>query len=289
MMLIARNTIIICIIEIIFSFSLYLSQMPPIILTSEQMNELLLAVFGAGMGALATGMLEYISYKRTLENNLLEQIEPLISGLSTIRRLSLEPIDDDNNCKSLYLAYLDEEGSNSLNIIKTSHTARTELIKAIERCPKVECYIHLLNPSSHYNRYLNRTKSNIDKIANDYLSLAVRLSYARTGLQTANDINYLTFNLCCKARVLKQLKSELERIQDKYNEAIGYCRLYKIGDFSQADLIRKIGEFEQSWTYASSSIHDENPDALVIFDLASEFAKFTSSKYCAEYKKGPWW
>lgn len=88
---------------------------------------------------------------------------------------------------------------------------------------------------------------------------------------------------------MKQLKSELERIQDKYRELIGYCRLYRIGDYSQADLIRKIREFEQGWTYASDSIPDENPDALVVFNLASEFAKFANSKYYAKYRKGHWW
>ena len=179
MMLIARNTIIACIIEIVFSFLLYLSQIPPIILTSDQMNELLLAIFGAGMGALATGILEYISYKKTLENKLLEQIEPLISGLSFIRHLSLEHINVNINSESLYLAYLDEVESNSLNIIKKSHTARTELIRAIERCPEAKCHKHLWNPRSHYNRYLDRAKSTIDEIANAYLTLDVKFCYAR--------------------------------------------------------------------------------------------------------------
>lgn len=289
MMLIARNTIIACIIEILFSFLLYLSQIPPIFLTSDQMNELLLAIFGAGMGALATGTLEYISYKRTLENNLLEQIEPLISGLSIIRRLGLEAIDDDNSSDSLYLAYLDEEELNSLTFHKKTHTARTELIKAIERCPKAECRKHLSNRHSHYNRYLDRAKSTIDEIVNAYLSLDAKFCYARDCLHTSNDINYLTFNMCSRARVLKQLESELERIQAKYRELIGYCRLYRIGDYSQADLIRRIRDFEKNWTCASDSIPDEKPDALVLFNLASEFAKYTNSKYYAKYRRGHWW
>ena len=288
-MLIARNTIVICVIEILFSFMFYLCQAPSIILSTEQMNELLLAIFGAGMGALATGVLEYINYKRNLENELLEQIEPLISGLSSIKSLALESFGDQQCSDLLYLAYLDEEESNSSNLIAKSHAARTALITAIENCREDECDRYISDVQSSNRRYLDRARSAVDEIATNYLYLDVKLENIQKTLQIIDDINYLTFNLCHRAKILKRIKDELKGIPDKYRELIGDCRLYKFGQYSQVDLIRRVKTSEKSWMDNYNSLYEENTDALSLFNLASEFAKSTTSKYYKEYKNGPWW
>lgn len=288
-MLIARNTIIICAIEILLSSLFYLCPSPAIIISSEQMNEFLLAIFGAGMGALATSMLDYLTNRRKLENRLFEQIEPLITSLSTIRRLRLESLGDGQCSDSLYLAYLEEEESNSLKIVETSHAQRTKLIQAVESCSEAECDEFKSDANSHFSRYLNRAKSTVDNIANNYLYLGAKLNSMTDIIRTIDEINYLTFDLCCRAKILKQIENELRDIQDRYRELVKVCNLYRLENNSQAALINGIREHEHNWVQSSSSSHGENYDALNLFSLASKFAQSTSSKYLDEYKGEPWW
>ena len=67
-MRLSRTIVIASLIIAVISFTLYISPLNAIGLAGEQMNEVLLAVFGAGISSLFVGVIEYGDRRWELED-----------------------------------------------------------------------------------------------------------------------------------------------------------------------------------------------------------------------------
>ncbi len=93
------------------SFIFYICPLNAVILTDEQMNEVLLAVLGAGISSLFVGTIEYCDRCRELEDRFLFGIEPLLSGLGGMKECCIESLPLSDDTLGLLLAYYKEEES----------------------------------------------------------------------------------------------------------------------------------------------------------------------------------
>lgn len=93
------------------SFIFYICPLNAVILTNEQMNEVLLAVFGAGISSLFVGAIEYCDRCWELEDRFLFGIEPLLSALGGMKECHLGYPLQCKDPLGLLLAYYEEEES----------------------------------------------------------------------------------------------------------------------------------------------------------------------------------
>lgn len=115
-MRLSRTIVIASFITAAISFILYISPLNAIGLTDEQMNEVLLAVFGAGISSLFVGIIEYGDRRRELEDRFLFGIEPLLSALGGLDGNCIGSLSMSEDTLELLLAYYGEEETRAFRL-----------------------------------------------------------------------------------------------------------------------------------------------------------------------------
>lgn len=156
-MRLSKTVVIVSLIASLISFCLYVSDANAFVLTAGQMNEVLLAVFGAGVSSFGVGLIEYRYYRVDSEDKLLKKAHLLISAIDGLEEFRLGHVEGFN-AEQLFLDYLREEETNQAVIggplsIVLSHASRDALIVAIEHCDESQiaykvCVIKSMTPVS---------------------------------------------------------------------------------------------------------------------------------------------
>lgn len=115
-MRLSRTIVVASFITAAISFILYICPLNAIALTDEQMNEVLLAVFGGGISSLFVGVIEYSDRRRELEDCFLFGIEPLLSALGGLDECCIRSLSTPEVTLELLLAYYKEEESRAFRL-----------------------------------------------------------------------------------------------------------------------------------------------------------------------------
>lgn len=310
-----RSVLAICISFIASMISLicYLCDFPSAIpcISSNQMNDLLLAVFGTGISILPIELLGYIQDCNYLEERLLQQAEHQISLFAGMKRLSCESIGNLNNktvCE-LLRDYFDEESSNTLpgTAIPVRHDARNKLIQAIENCKESECDSYAIDETSHFNTFMRRTYRSIRNTFESYrFSFEITSNSRNQFLQTLDDLSYLPIRAfwrgtpikmtgAYKKKQLENIRMGVERNYKTLENVAKYCRLFECEQAGYSELFDAFLACEKSWVenvsacYGDSTYHSENRFARELYDRVSNFAEYTTCSESSRYKGIPWW
>ena len=296
-MRVSRAIVWASLIAIVASSFLYLSPMPPLVFNAVQMNDLLVAIFGAGIGSLVISLIEHHSNCKELEESLFENIEPLISALAELKECTIESIPDVKYPQR-FLKEFYEEQSNCLAanpLFPSKNEKRDKLIQAIEKCPLGECERYLNNKESSFRRYLSRMESYLDESVISYLNLDKKMIYIVKLLVINQQMAYLFPVISRKNKIIKEINNKLIEIKEKYNSIIGSCRLYKDGNYERGDLLNDFVQSESIWSHGcmvslgGREINVVNRDAYALFTEVFAFAKAVHSPHLIHYEGIPWW
>ena len=308
-----RSDFAICVsfIASIASLFCYLSDSPSVIpcIAYEQMNDLLLAVFGAGISILPIELLGYVHDCNNLEKRLLQQAERQISLFAGMKQLSFEStgnLGSEETCE-LLRNYFEEASLNMLpgTAFPIRHDARNKLIQAIENCNESECDSYASDESSHFSLFMRRTYRAIrDSFESYRFSFDITSSAKDEFLQTLDELAYLPIRafwrgtpikVTSKTEQIRHIKKQIESNYGKLEEVAKQCHLFECGQASHSDLIDVFLACEKSWvedtstTYESSTYHSTNKLARELYDRVSDFAKYTACSDSSNYKGVPWW
>lgn len=165
--------------------------MPPIFLSVEQTNELLLALFGAGVSIFFVALLEYGDQKARLEDRLLVQAERVVSLYEGLEECLIETSSlDSERTFDLFVKFFEEESKGRVRILPVDHSARDRLIQHIEQCGADHCSKYADDPNSNFNRYVERQKHRVDAAAKSYMSDKIP-SYEKDLEETIEALDYL--------------------------------------------------------------------------------------------------
>ena len=290
----------------VLSFSLYVSPLPPVLLSLDQAHEVLLAVFGAGVSILFAEFINYAYHARELEGDLLETAEPLISSLAQLGDLTVENVGDDGPAVDLLVAYFEEEESNAFWANNSSphapsHVCRNRLICAIENCGVDECDKFASDPFSSFSRYVLRAKGYLDDLARKYRwcdeafrgsgrdmdAKLARLSYLSGLLAEVPLLRRLPG--ARKTRSLKRLKSTKAKLETSLEPTFQMVRLFYSKDKNYLQLLFAFLESRESLTALFDGRYGfDGGCALMLFEPLSEFASVTKVDAAKHYIK-PWW
>lgn len=303
-----KTQIVFSLIAIVVSFSFYISPYSAVMLSCEQMNEILLAVFGAGVSALFVGVMEYWHRMHQLENDLLNSAEPLISAVADLAECTVESIGDVRDPTALLIDYFEEERVNALRrkgtgILPVKHDKRNCIIREIERCSDEECESYASDSCSSSSRYIQRAECNIVK------SIASYRSCARTLKDTSRIIDdllarfyYLTGSFMSipllgdlpgakKALFLREFIDAKSRVVDSLKPVFGQVRLFDLSDAGYDELLSAFRKVEKQWLrhiFENGSSFERNTFAYSLFEPLSKFAAMSKSPVAKHYKT-PWW
>lgn len=308
-MRLSKNQIIVSFVLAIVSFGLYVSSLPPAILNAEQINELLLALFGAGVSTLFVAAMEYKDQKGKLENELLNIAESLISAVAGLKECTVESIGASAESMALLISYLEEESSNALckegsnSPFYTCQSKRNQIIQAIENCQDDECASFASDPCSSSSRYIARAKQNIKNAAASYLACDKTMrEMGRHIDEKLEEFSYLTDSLvkipllksitkAKKARSLREFKQAKFEVINALEPALQQVRLFYKEESNYAELLSSLKSAEEEWlkfSGAKDSGREINTFAWKLFESLSDFAALTKSPVAKHYEK-PWW
>lgn len=297
----------------IASLLCYLSDFPSAIpcITYKQMNDLLLAVFGAGISILPIELLGYVHDCNNLEKRLLKQVERQISLFAGMKQLSFESVGDFGSEKTCELLrdYFDEASLNMLPGIAfpTRHDARNKLIQAIENCSEPECDSYASDEASHFNLFMQRAHQSIrDSFEGYRFSFDTANSSKGQLIQTLEDLSYLPIRAFWRGKPIKMtrkykkeqlesIKKLIERDYRKLEDVAKQCRLFECEHAGYSDLIDAFLACEDSWledvsiAYGDSTYHSRNKFARELYDRVSKFANYSNSPDSPRYTNTPWW
>lgn len=282
----------------IASFCFYLSDAPAIFLEAKDMNEILLAVFGAGISMFFTELIEYIYKKRDIEMALLNAAERVISAFAELMPVSIESIGDLNSRDKIQLLieYFDEEYSNQVlpGLLLNSHDARDRLIREIEHCDVDECDAIAADRDSHFNRYRMRLLSSIRKSAEGYLSC---FDYSRKDIDDfiniCSNISSVSFpfSLACRKTILDSINHTVAEACSVFSKTAGVCRLSKLGEVGYSELLACCQAAEKSWVerevfrLEETTYYSDNKYARELFCAIYEYADHVSPDMCRQYRE----
>lgn len=295
----------------IISFSCYLAPLPSLFLSSSQMNEVLLSIFGAGISIVFTGLIEYCFKCNELENRLLIQSERVISSIAGLKPCVIESIDglSIDELVQLLSNYFDEEYRNVhfSTLLPIRHDTRDKLIRIIENCPQTKCEQYANDSRSSFSRYISRVIVSVHSSVESYRFCFDKRYDVKTPLsEIMEDITYLPIRAfwrgkpirltcCVKKNLLKKINESLEATYAHLEKTAGFCRLYKEGDVALSELLKSLIEGEKHWNTSETIEIDGisycigNTPAYELFGLVSNFASYTSSKEKSHYSGIPWW
>ena len=279
-MRLSRTIVIASSIVAAISFIFYICPLNAVILTDEQMNEVLLAVLGAGISSLFVGTIEYCDRCRELEDRFLFGIGPLLSGLGGMKECCIESLPLCEDTLGLLLAYYKEEESCAFQLPGVSdarHEQRDRLIQAIEHCQKCECESYYADKDSSTRHYLLRLENRIREAARRYPRLEDKFP-------SEDDVYVLEskFAYFPGSRKLKQISAiarKINAVRSDYQDDCGY--------FELLDAVKKC-EMEQT-RYDREGVAWIDRDAYELYLLVYEFASRCRSPYAEKYEEEPWW
>lgn len=302
------KTILISLIISVVSFGFYLCPQPAILINDNAMNELLLAMFGAGISIVFTESMEYRYRRNELEDSLLSQSERLISSFAGIKEIALEPLGNASAAETceLLCAYFEErdEGSILSQLFSEQHKIRNKIIQIVEGCTESECEAYADNSSSCFNRLIKRVEDSIQQTYESYrFCFDNRYDKKNQVIETVSGINYFTELPCFsepprfskKGRLLYEYKMLIEKDYTELDEVIKACRLFENGQTGYSPLLRAFFQSEKLWNRhcgTSGSLgftRSENRYAIDLFNKMALFAKRTSSPLAHYYEGDPWW
>lgn len=290
-MRLSRTIVIASFITAAISFILYICPLNAIALTDEQMNEVLLAVFGAGISSLFIGIIEYNDRRWELEDRFLFDIEPLLSALGGLDGSCIGSLSMSEDTLELLLAYYKEEESRAFRLalkLDVKHEKRDRLIQAIEHCEKDECERYYLDKTSSTRRYLIRLEGEIQESAGRYLRLAEKLPSEDDVYILKSKFAY--FPATWKLRQMTAIANKINAIRDDYQDIIGQCRCFNCGDCGYSYLLDAIKKNEKEQTrYDREGMARSDRAAYELYTLVYEFAKRCRSPYAEKYEEEPWW
>lgn len=288
------------------SFLLYVSDLQPVLLTVDQANEMLLAIFGAGISTFFAALMEYQHRKRELEDDLLKMVEPLISAVAGIKNVPIELIAPGFDSVNMLTAYFEEDESNAMwsgGVVPMSHGARDALISAIEGCDAEECERYLSDPHSHSSRYIERAKRNLKKQAENYGACDKTFREMDSLVDgELKKIAYLTaqFKLgqsgCCftankKSQCLLEFIENKAKVKKELEPAFKQVRSFNSEQASYAQLLSTFVATERASRGQSRSAGAADIGEALAMDLfapLSRFASMTKSPAAGHYETS-WW
>lgn len=255
------------------------------------MNEILLAVLGAGISSLFVGAIEYCDRCRELEDRFLFGIEPLLSALGGLDECCIGSLSTPEDTLGLLLAYYEEEESRAFWLSVKSdakHEKRDRLIQAIEHCEKDECERCYSDETSSTRRYLLRLENDIQKSVRRYLRLADNLPSEDKVYILSSKFAY--FPGTWKLKQMAAIAEKINTIRDDYRDVVGKCRLFNCGNCVYSELLAAIKKCEKAQTrYDREGRARSDRDAYELYTLVCEFANKCCSPYAEKYKEEPWW
>lgn len=290
-MRLSRTIVVSSFITAAISFILYICPLNAIALTDEQMNEVLLAVFGAGISSLFVGVIEYSDRRRELEDRFLFDIEPILSALGGLDECCIRSLSTPEDTLELLLAYYKEEESRAFRLslnLDAKHEKRDCLIQTIEHCEKDECERYYLDKTSSTRRYLISFEDEIQKLVGRYLRLAEKLPSEDDVYILKSKFAY--FPTTWKLRQMTAIANKINAIRDDYRDVVGKCRLFDCGNCGYSELLAAIKKCEKAQTrYDREGRARPDRDAYELYTLVCEFANKCCSPYAEKYKEEPWW
>lgn len=290
-MRLSRTIVIASSIVAAISFIFYICPLNAVILTDEQMNEVLLAVLGAGISSLFVGAIEYCDCCRKLEDRFLLGIEPLLSGLGGMKECCIESLSLCEDTLGLLLAYYKEEESCAFQLPGISdarHEQRDRLIQAIEHCEKCECESYYADEASPTRQYLLRLESRIREAARRYSQLEDKFPSEDNVYVLKSKFVY--FPGSWKLKQISAIARKINAVRGDYRDVIGKCNLFGRGDcgyFELLDAIKKCEMEQMRYDREGASWIDR--DAYELYLLVYEFASRCRSPYAEKYEEEPWW
>lgn len=290
-MRLSRTIVIASFIVATISFIFYICPLNAVILTNEQMNEVLLAVFGAGISSLFVGAIEYCDRCWELEDRFLFGIEPLLSALGGMKEFHLGYPLQCEDPLGLLLAYYEEEESyvsQLLGISDAKHEQRDRLIQAIEHCEKDECERYYLDEDSQTRRYLLCLENAFQESVEQYRRLADKFP-------SEDDVYILKsksayFPGTWKLKQMSAIVEKIDAIRGDYQDVVGKCRQFNSRDRSYYELLDAIKKCEKEQTrYDREGMAWLDRDAYELYVLVCEFASRCRSPYAEKYREEPWW
>lgn len=289
--------IVLSLIVSVASIGFYLCKEPAIFLEAKDMNEILLAVFGASISIFLTELFEYHYKKQDAETALLNTTERVISGFTGLMSVTVESIGDlePQDVHNLLIEYFDEESNNlilpalSLNI----HEARDRLIQAIEHCDTDACDAIASDASSHFNRYVSRVMGSVRKSVEGYLSC---FDYCRKDINDLIDISSrfssvpTSFLFAYRKKDLDSISNILAGVQSAFSKTVGVCRLFKLGEAGYSELLTCCLAAEEKWVehrafqIDGNTYYSENKFVRELFCAIYEFASHASPEMYRQYR-----
>lgn len=290
-MRLSRTIIMASSVAAAISFVLYICPLNAFALTGEQMNEVLLAVLGAGISSLFVGVIEYGDQCRELEDRFLFGIEPLLSALGGLGECRIEPLSLCEDTLGLLLAYYKEEESFAFQlpgILDNEHENRDSLIQAIEYCEKDECERFYSDINSSTRRYLLRLENRIQDSAECYLRLADEFPSKDDVFILKSKFAYLPGSW--KLKQMSAVVEAINAIRCDYQDIIEKSRLFMCEDCGYYELLSAIKKCEQTQMRCDRTgrmLPDRS--AYELYLLVSKFANKCHSPYAEKFEKEPWW
>lgn len=290
-MRLSRTIVIASSIVAAISFIFYICPLNAVILTNEQMNEVLLAVLGAGISSLFVGTIEYCDRCRELEDRFLFGIEPLLSGLGGMKECCIESLSLCDDTLGLLLAYYKEEESCAFQLPGISdarHEQRDRLIQAIEHCEKRECERYYADKDSPTRQYLLRLENRIREAARRYPRLEDKFPSEDDVYVLKSKFAY--FPGSWKLKQISAIARKINAVCGDYQDVIGKCNLFDSGDCGYFELLDAVKKCEMEQTrYDRAGMAWIDRDAYELYLLVYEFASRCRSPYAEKYEEEPWW
>lgn len=294
----AKNNIIVTALVCTISFFAYISSWPAILIDSMQMNEVLVALFGAGISIFFSSICSYRYERKKLENALLERAERALSGLHGLRECVIESAGGSRaSSVELLLGYFEEEENRFCNIIDSqeNNVARNKLIRVVERCDESQVETYLNDPNSSFNRFVERSRKSIDSAADSYLYLSdSNFDSCNQLLNIVAEIDYLplTLHFLKRKRLLEGIRKLVESYMETLTPIVLQSRLFKCKEIGYGQILPDILEAEKKWLSRSSSdsalAQSENDYADDLYRVVQEFASLTSSPLKKQYPASSW-
>lgn len=290
-MRLSRTIVIASSIVAAISFIFYICPLNAVILTDEQMNEVLLAVLGAGISSLFVGVIEYSDRCRELEDRFLFGIQPLLSELGGMDECYIEHLSRCEDTLGLLLAYYEEEEScvsQLLCISDDRHEQRDSLVQVIEQCERDECERYYSDEDSHTRRYLLHLENRLRKSVGSYLRLEAKLPSEDEVYILKSKLAY--FPGTRKFKQISAIARKIDAIRNDYQDIVGKCHHFNSRDCGYYDLLSAIKKCEKEQTrYDREGMARLDRDAYELYVLVYKFASRCRSPYAEKYEEEPWW
>lgn len=290
-MKLSKTIVIASLIASIASFAFYVCPLDAPILTDEQVNEVLLAVFGGGISSFFIGLTEYNNCRKELEDRFLFGVEPLLSTLGGIKECAVEPLPHIGDPVDLLAKYYDEEASNSVQlpgISSSKHEIRDRLIQSLEHSNLADCERTFSDEKSSSRRYIARLEDSIQLAVKEYLGLADRLPSGDDVYILKSKMSY--FPLSSKRKLIDSIADKFNKARSEFKGVIEQCRLFEKGECHYGELLKSIKDIEASQQRCCRGKEVRNDrSAAELYELVFQFARKCSSPYASKYEQDPWW